>query len=315
LHANGYLTLDADAYFKYYQEHRAFLKNAVVLTFDDGTRDFYDLAYPLLQKYQMKAVVFLIPDWMNKTGMLTWPQIREMHQSGLVDFQSHTQGHQRIFVSPAVIDFVSPTKPTGYSQWNQPIARLRDADVWEPPLVPGTPIYPFASRLSDHLRFFPPEKVASQCPQFVRQNGGDRFFQTKGWQKKLHEFHAEIFRQFQGEAGYESKTEQADAIRAQLLQGRLKIEQELPGKSVRHLAFPWNESGELSRGLLDACGYLSAFGGMTKVTPKNGSPVERTYINRVSGDFIFALPGKNRLSMSAILASKIKRRLTKGAMY
>jgi len=314
LRDNEYRTLNTDAYFQYFQEDHAFCKNAVVLTFDDGTRDFYEIAFPLLQKYGMQAVVFLIPDWMGAAGMLTWEQIREMHQSGLVDFQSHTLSHQRIFISPNVVDFLQP-QSVGYFHWNLPVVCVGEADVWRKPIAPGTPVYQFASRMSEHLRYFPPEKVARACAEFVQQNSGELFFKTKGWRKKMHEFHAEIFSRFEADARYESVTEQADAIRAQLLQGRLKIEQEIPGKSVRHLAFPWNESGQVSRSLLNAAGYLSAYGGMAKLTPQNGSPVERTYINRVSGDFIFALPGQNRLSMQAILASKIKRRLTKGAMY
>lgn len=314
LRDNAYRTLDADAYFKYLQEDLASCKNAVVLTFDDGTRDFYEVAFPLLQKYQMQAVVFLIPDWMGAAGMLTWEQIREMHQSGLVDFQSHTFSHQRIFISSQVVDFLQP-QSVGYFHWNLPVMRLGEADVWRKPIAPGTPVYQFASRMSEHLRYFPPEKVARACADFVQQNRGELFFKTKDWRKKMHEFYAEIFPRFEADARYESVTEQADAIRVQLLQGRLKIEQEIPGKKVRHLAFPYNESGRTSRGLLETTGYLSAYGGMAKLTPGNGHPVERTYINRVSGDFILALPGKNRRSMHAILASKIKRRLTKGAMY
>lgn len=311
---NGYFTLDTDEFFKYYQEHQAFVDHGVMLTFDDGTKDFYEVAFPLLQKYRMKAVVFIIPNWMGKAGMLNWVQIREMHQSGLVDFQSHTLGHNRIFISPQVVDFVQPQQ-SAYSRWNMPVVRVDGADVWGQTLATGTPIYENASRMSDLLRFFPPEEVSRQCEQYVLQNGGENFFKQKNWRRKLHEFHAQVYQQFQGEARYETKGEQEDQIRTQLLQARLKIEQEIPGKKVKHFAFPWNQDGRLSRGLLGDCGYDSAYGGMAKQLLKNGRPVDRTYINRVSGDFIFALPGQGRLSMSAILTAKIKRRLTKGAMY
>ena len=55
-------------------------ERAVMLTFDDGYRSNYDLAYPLLQKYQAKAaiavMVFMPDNWAG--GFLSWDMCREM---------------------------------------------------------------------------------------------------------------------------------------------------------------------------------------------------------------------------------------------
>lgn len=63
----------------------------VLLTFDDGYRSNYLLAYPLLQKYQAKAVIALMaymPDnWAD--GFLSWDMCRDMTASGLVEIGSH----------------------------------------------------------------------------------------------------------------------------------------------------------------------------------------------------------------------------------
>jgi len=67
-------------------------KRAVLITFDDGYRSNYDLAYPILQEFGDKAVVSLITRWIEEEDpdYLTWEQCREMAQSGLVEFGSHT---------------------------------------------------------------------------------------------------------------------------------------------------------------------------------------------------------------------------------
>jgi len=67
-------------------------KRAVLLTFDDGYESFYTLAYPILREFGDKAVVSLITHSVEEEepGYLTWEQCREMAQSGLVEFGSHT---------------------------------------------------------------------------------------------------------------------------------------------------------------------------------------------------------------------------------
>lgn len=66
----------------------------VILTFDDGYEDNYTNLFPLLQKYGVKATIFVIgsaPN--NQQHMATEKQIREMSTSGLVSIQSHTYTH------------------------------------------------------------------------------------------------------------------------------------------------------------------------------------------------------------------------------
>lgn len=66
---------------------------SVIITFDDGYTDNYTEMYPLLKKYNAKATVFLISDMIGHEYYLTEEQIKEMSDSGLVSFQSHTAGH------------------------------------------------------------------------------------------------------------------------------------------------------------------------------------------------------------------------------
>lgn len=69
------------------------IEKPVMLTFDDGYDDNYDYLFPILQKYQVKATVFVIVDDIGKNHKLTADEIREMDASGLVSIQSHTMSH------------------------------------------------------------------------------------------------------------------------------------------------------------------------------------------------------------------------------
>ncbi len=97
LHNHGYRTLSLEEFLTYYQEG-AFPKKSVLLTFDDGYRSFYTRAYPVLTKYQFRAVIFpivgLTPGLARRlvwSPHLSFHEIRLMDkESGLIDVGSHT---------------------------------------------------------------------------------------------------------------------------------------------------------------------------------------------------------------------------------
>ncbi|MCK9996116.1 MAG: polysaccharide deacetylase family protein [Candidatus Krumholzibacteria bacterium] len=68
---------------------------AVVLTIDDADRSVYELAYPLLRKYGMKAHLFVptakVGSPWSDLDICTWEQLREMVNSGHIIVESHTR--------------------------------------------------------------------------------------------------------------------------------------------------------------------------------------------------------------------------------
>jgi len=65
----------------------------IILTFDDGYEDFYTDVFPLLKKYDTKATVYIITNFIGRKGFLTSNQIQELSQSPLVEIGSHTLNH------------------------------------------------------------------------------------------------------------------------------------------------------------------------------------------------------------------------------
>lgn len=73
---------------------------SAILSFDDGYEDFYTEVFPLLKKYNMRATLYIITNYIGKKGFLNEAQIRELIESDLVEIGSHTQDHVYLKVSP-----------------------------------------------------------------------------------------------------------------------------------------------------------------------------------------------------------------------
>lgn len=99
---NGYDTIAADGLLAHLAGQACVAKPSVVLTFDDCSRNLFETAFPLLQKYGRHAVAFVAPHFHDLAGQAasrdlrpcTWDEMKVMSLSGLVDFQSHSLEHR-----------------------------------------------------------------------------------------------------------------------------------------------------------------------------------------------------------------------------
>ena len=103
-------------------ENTSFLKTDLLLVFDDGFYDFYYYVYPLLKKYNLKAVLsvptkYILddtnidtekrlsikhsdmiynPQVIEYAPFCTWQEIKEMSESGYVEIASHSINHSNL---------------------------------------------------------------------------------------------------------------------------------------------------------------------------------------------------------------------------
>lgn len=75
----------------------------VIIQFDDGYSSVYELAFPILYKYNAKAEVYIITDYTkdvpfkhNTDTFLSWPQLKVMSDSGLMYIGLHGKNHEPI---------------------------------------------------------------------------------------------------------------------------------------------------------------------------------------------------------------------------
>ncbi len=102
LHKAGYHTIDIEEFYDFMKGHRKLPDKSFILTFDDGRRDSYYPADPLLKKLGYKAVMYVIMNRLGKTPFyLSTDELQRMQASGRWELQSHGKNdHDLYIVSP-----------------------------------------------------------------------------------------------------------------------------------------------------------------------------------------------------------------------
>ena len=103
LHDNGYKTVTCSDIVRQFAHPPTAIQRRIVITFDDGYRDFYTNAFPILQRYGFTAAVYLPTVYIGDRNKvfkgkecMSWAEVRELHRSG-ISFGSHTMSHPQLW--------------------------------------------------------------------------------------------------------------------------------------------------------------------------------------------------------------------------
>jgi len=64
----------------------------LAITFDDGYKDTYRYAFPILKKYNLAATIFVIVNEIGRADRLSWDELKVMRDSGIFTVGSHAMG-------------------------------------------------------------------------------------------------------------------------------------------------------------------------------------------------------------------------------
>jgi peptidoglycan/xylan/chitin deacetylase (PgdA/CDA1 family) len=111
LRQNGYRTMDLTEMWTAMETGKDVSKT-VVITFDDGYRDFYTDAFDAMRQCGFTATIFLATDRIQNSPVridgvdyLTWSEVTELHKAG-IQFGSHTVSHPDLrSLSPEQIEY------------------------------------------------------------------------------------------------------------------------------------------------------------------------------------------------------------------
>ncbi len=103
----GFKPVSIKAIEEYFSTQTPLPDQAFLITLDDGFEDNYSNAFPILQRYQIPAVIYLATGLVGKSNqwmcastfserkMLSWTQIKDMANHD-IDFGSHTISHPKL---------------------------------------------------------------------------------------------------------------------------------------------------------------------------------------------------------------------------
>lgn len=90
----GYTSITPEELYNFIVNGSELPEKPVLITFDDGYKDNYTNAYPIMKKYGFKGTIFVVTGFLGVyDNYLTWEQAGELAENGF-SIESHTHNHK-----------------------------------------------------------------------------------------------------------------------------------------------------------------------------------------------------------------------------
>ncbi|HEX7140288.1 MAG TPA: polysaccharide deacetylase family protein [Vicinamibacterales bacterium] len=299
---NGYRSVTNDEIVRFVDGKLAGGSRLVALCFDDVWASVWTVAAPLLKQYGLTAIAYAIPARIEDAAacrpsservaadgppFATWPELRALHGSGVVDIQCHTYSHSRIFCSGTVAGYVTPAFEST-PLLNRPQIADSPSLRFLTPTDLGAPLFPTRSRMSDGSRVSVDPAVHENCQAHVARGGGPAYFTRPSWRSELDAIARDVKPQ------RESPAARQKAIEEELDRGRAVLSDRLKTKTVNHVCLPWGVSSDATAAALHRLGFASAFANRLRGIHAVRRGDDRYWLKRLPNKYIFRLPGRGR---------------------
>lgn len=341
LQENGYRTLSIDAFVRYLQSKGELPPNAVLLTVDDARSSFWRYGFPLLEKYEMQATLFVIPGrtleatacrpnlmqvWAGEMSaetlaqedpddatLCTWQELETMHASGRVSIQSHTLFHREVFIDTRVLNFVS--KDTLFLPYNSPVTPYLTFDDIGKALALdkflGMPLFPAAPLLAGQsVMLLQPEALTFFQDVARRYALSMPASRDVAGARTAIEAHLQ-----QNRPPFLSEADVERTITEDLILSRELIQKRLGPAAGTHLCLPYTVGSEVAIHAAKKAGMQSCFWGTIPGRRYNRPGYDPFRIVRIKNDFIWRLPGNRRKGLLDVYLGKATRRVHKEPVY
>lgn len=336
LQENGYRTIGMGDLKRHLTGKRQAPERSVVLTFDDARSSFWRFGFPLLQRYGMKGVLFVISGltpsasstrpnlcsvWNSgktvgdiraidpdDTALCTWPELREMYNSGYVEIESHSLFHKEVFVDTEILGFLGPessfvpysTSATAYLSPEEAGQSIAPSEYYGLPLFQTAPLYQGKRswKLSDDLL------------QFAR----DQWEKLSSWEIENGEWRRSLQATW-GQHNYMSgmqrcsMSELEEEITEDIARSRALIKERVDADAGDHFCLPYTVGSAISVHVMETLGVESCSWGVLPDDRHNTPGTNPMRVARTKSDFLWRLPGQGQKSLARVYGEKIRRRL------
>ncbi len=94
--SHGYHTITAPDLTSALRNHSNLPPKSIVVTIDDGYVDDYTYVLPVIEKYHVTINLMIATGLVDNSDFVTWDELRQLKNTGLVYFTDHTWSHYAI---------------------------------------------------------------------------------------------------------------------------------------------------------------------------------------------------------------------------